>query len=123
MTRAESVLEAAFAALCEENPHWGPYRREVKLIPGRRFSMDFVFDDMRLVVEIDGIGGRSAGGHCTPAGVSMDREKDALLQLLGWHVLRFTTYHFAPKPKRKTRKKNWAGYVVRTMNKAAKAWG
>ena len=125
--RAPSSLEESFAELADANPHWGPYRREVKLIRGRRFSMDFVFDELKLVVEIDGIeGGKRPSDHCKPIGVSNDREKDALLQLLGWHIIRFTTHHITAKPpkrKPRTRKKTWVGYIERTMNRAAELWG
>lgn len=66
-----------------------PYEREVtKLVPGRKFRVDFLIDG-RLVVECQG-GVWSKGGHSTGYGISRDCEKSAELFLNGYPVLTVT---------------------------------
>lgn len=110
--RRPSPLEDRFAQLIEQNG-WGDYEREkTGLVPGRRFRVDFWFPSMNLAVEIDGVGGVRSG-HCTPKGVTNDREKDSLLQLMGYRVLRFTTHHFS---------RDHGQYVIDTMDEAVRRW-
>ena len=47
--------------------------------------MDFVWRDARLIVEVDGY-----RYHRSPSQFESDRERDVMLVLAGWQVLRFT---------------------------------
>jgi very-short-patch-repair endonuclease len=66
--------------------------REVALIPGRRFRSDLCWRDRRLVCEVDG-GTFISGRHARGPGITSDCEKQNLLVLAGWRVLRVTTVH------------------------------
>jgi very-short-patch-repair endonuclease len=66
--------------------------REVVLIPGRKFRCDLVWREFGFVVEVDG-GTFMAGRHSRGMGQASDCEKQNLLTLLGWRVLRVTTLH------------------------------
>jgi very-short-patch-repair endonuclease len=61
--------------------------REQCLIEGRDWRCDFVWRDIRLVVEVDGGQWKSGGGrHNTDD----DRDKINKLTLAGWKVLRYS---------------------------------
>lgn len=75
--------------------------REVQLIPKRRFKWDFVWEDERLAVEIQGgLHGtgapcrvckqRKPSGHTSAEGIQRDMEKNNLALLHGWVVLQFS---------------------------------
>lgn len=64
------------------------HRREVTLIPGRKFRTDVLVG--RLAIEVDGatwVGGRHARGY----GIQSDCEKQNLLVCLGYRPMRFTS--------------------------------
>lgn len=63
------------------------YYRNCRFIPGRRYTGDFVFRDVKYVLEVDG-GEYTGKGHVSGPGYSKDREKDALAFLNGWIVVR-----------------------------------
>lgn len=68
------------------------YKRNVPFIPKRRFSADFWFEDLNLVVEIDGgIFMRGPSGHTSGQGYHNDRVRDHLALSHGIHTIRFTT--------------------------------
>lgn len=63
-----------------------PFDREVKAIPGRKFSFDFAFDG-RLLLEVQGgTFARDRTGHSSGMGIHRDCEKTVLAQLAGWKV-------------------------------------
>jgi len=64
--------------------------QEVCLIPGRRFRVDFLWREQKLIVEAEGAVW-TQGRHTRGAGYSADCEKYNLLTLMGYRVLRFTT--------------------------------
>jgi len=64
--------------------------QEVCLIPGRRFRVDFLWREQKLVVEAEGAVW-TQGRHTRGGGYSADCEKYNLLTLAGYRVLRFTT--------------------------------
>jgi very-short-patch-repair endonuclease len=64
------------------------YQRQVKLIPGRKFTFDFLVGK-ELVVECEG-GSWVGGRHTTGVGFEKDCEKYNELQLLGYRLLRCT---------------------------------
>ena len=53
------------------------------IVEGR--EVDFVWRDARLIVEVDGY-----RYHRSPSRFEDDRERDVILSLAGWTVLRFT---------------------------------
>lgn len=55
-------------------------------VPGRKFRIDIAFPERLLAVEVDGH--RSHGKH--RIGFEKDREKQNLLTLNGWKILRFS---------------------------------
>jgi very-short-patch-repair endonuclease len=82
LTRSE--LEERFLRLCDAH---GLRRPEVNTrIEG--MTVDFVWRDERLIVEVDGY-----GFHKSRRVFGTDRERDVLLTLAGWKVLRFAEEH------------------------------
>jgi Protein of unknown function (DUF559)/Transcriptional regulator, AbiEi antitoxin len=82
VTRSE--LEEMFLRLCD---HHGLPRPDANIVI-EGMECDFVWRDARLIVEVDGYGfhrGRFAA----------DRERDVVLKLAGWEVLRFAYEHVA----------------------------
>jgi len=55
------------------------------LIAGRRFRPDLIFDEVKLIVEIDGF-----AYHGDREAFERDRERQNVLTAAGWTVLRFT---------------------------------
>lgn len=89
MTRKESELERAFLTIVKQESLPTP-QREAKLIPGRRFSFDFLFEP-NVAVELQGGTWIPGMGHNTGSGIARDAEKLNLAQLEGYVVLQFTT--------------------------------
>lgn len=57
----------------------------------RNWSVDFAYPALKIAIECDGLGWRTAGGrHTRPAGYERDREKDLTLEARGWTVIRCT---------------------------------
>lgn len=65
------------------------YEREVELIPGRKFSMDFYIENRTLIVEVDG-GTASGGRHVRPEGYEKDCEKQNLAAQQGYLYMKVT---------------------------------
>jgi very-short-patch-repair endonuclease len=86
-TRSE--LEEAFLRLCDD--HAIPRPEVNGLIEG--FEVDFVWRDVRVVVEVDGY-----AFHRSPSAFERDRERDAILTTNGWRVLRFTHAQITGRP-------------------------
>jgi hypothetical protein len=83
-TVTRSELEEMFLRLCDDH---GLPRPEVNTcIEG--IECDFVWRDARLIVEVDGY---AFHRHTFAA----DRERDVVLKLAGWEVLRFAYEHIA----------------------------
>jgi very-short-patch-repair endonuclease len=78
---SRSELERLFLALCRRHRLPQP---EVNALVGP-YEVDFLWRDRRLVVETDGW-----RHHAGRAAFERDRARDALLQSLGFRVLRFT---------------------------------
>jgi very-short-patch-repair endonuclease len=79
VTRSEQ--EERFLRLCDD--HGLPRPETNTRIEG--MEVDFVWRDARLIVEVDGY-----KYHRLPTVFESDRERDVLLTLAGWRVLRFT---------------------------------
>ncbi len=87
VTRSE--LEERFLALCDR---YGLPRPNVNIsIEGR--ECDFVWRDARLIVEVDGY-----AYHRSPSAFEADRERDVVLVVAGWRVLRFTWTQVTRRP-------------------------
>ena len=78
MTDAETALWSKLRRKQLQNLQF--YRQK----PLGRFIVDFYCPTARLVIEIDG------GQHYTKEGVALDTNRDAELNEMGLHVLRFS---------------------------------
>lgn len=83
-----SVLELEFETLARilDLP---PYIKEYKFMNSRKFSSDFAWPELLILVEIEG-GTFMGGRHTRPIGYAKDCEKYNYAAMLGWTVLRFT---------------------------------
>jgi hypothetical protein len=87
VTRSE--MENRFIALCDA--HGIPRPRVNSHVEGE--EVDFVWRDERLVVEVDGY-----RYHRSPSKFETDRERDVMLAVAGWQVLRFTWTQLTERP-------------------------
>ena len=98
----ESWLESAFLRLVRDSG-LPPPRTQVSWTDtsdGRRMRVDAVYDEQRLVVEIDG-----HATHATRRQRQADAERDAKLMAAGMRVIRFTYEDIVERP----------GYVCATL--------
>lgn len=66
---------------------WPGAKKEfAEAVPGRRFRIDIAFPDIKLAIEVDGW--QWHGKHKND--FKKDRERQNLLTLHGWRILRFT---------------------------------
>jgi very-short-patch-repair endonuclease/predicted transcriptional regulator of viral defense system len=87
VTRSE--MEERFLQLCDDH---GIRRPNVNArIEG--YEVDFVWRDRRLIVEVDGY-----AYHRSPTAFETDRERDVVLAMAGWLVLRFTWTQLTTRP-------------------------
>lgn len=92
--RTRSELEARFLALMDKaNLPRPDLNADLELTPGRWIQPDCIWPHARLIVELDG---RAA--HETPSRFDADRERDRLLALAGWTVVRVTWSHLTMQP-------------------------
>lgn len=78
-------FEDEFAALLERHRLPRPRFNADLFVGDRNFRPDCLWDEARLIVELDG---REA--HATEKAFEDDRERDRLLLLDGWRVMRVT---------------------------------
>ena len=88
-TFTRSELEERFLALCDR--HGLPRPNVNTRIEG--IEVDFVWPDARLIVEVDGY-----AYHRSPSAFESDRERDVILSVAGWRVLRFTWAQITQRP-------------------------
>lgn len=86
ITREE--LEHTFHALVEEHDLPRPLRNQPLTIENRTIYPDAMWPEARLIVELD-----SRAAHDTTSRFDADRERDRLLALAGWTVVRVTWTH------------------------------
>jgi hypothetical protein len=67
----------------------------LELAPGRWIEVDCLWHDARLIVELD-----SRAAHATSSRFDSDRERDRLLAVAGWRVVRVTWAHLRDAPER-----------------------
>jgi hypothetical protein len=83
---SRSALELAMKRLLDTRGLPKPEREyRVTLPNGIRIHIDFAYPAAHLAVETDGY-----AWHSSRQAFERDRERDALLQSMGWRVLRFT---------------------------------
>jgi very-short-patch-repair endonuclease len=88
---SKGLLEKTFEAHLLAKGLGGKFSKQTTFIPGRRYKGDFVFNNVPLVVEVDGgdwLGAR--GGHTSGTGYNSDRVRDYLALMSGWLTLRLT---------------------------------
>lgn len=78
-----------FPLFCELSGLPRPLTEVEGLVPGRKFRVDYFFQDANLVVECNGQIWKK-GGHSSGKGLLRDYEKLNLLQLAGYRVLQLT---------------------------------
>ncbi len=83
VTRNE--LEQAFAAVIETSSLPRPRFNADLALSGRFISVDCLWEEQRLIVELDG-----RAVHGTRLAFEADRERDRLLMVEGWRVMRVT---------------------------------
>jgi very-short-patch-repair endonuclease len=82
---ARSDLEERFVAFLDANGLPRPRFNADLAVAGRFFSVDCLWPDQRLIVELDG-----RAVHGTARAFEADRERDRLLLVDGWRVMRIT---------------------------------
>jgi len=85
-----STLEELFLELCDN--HGLPRPETNTRIEG--IEVDFAWRDARLIVEVDGY-----AHHRSPAAFERDRERDVILTVAGWQVMRFTHAQITRRPE------------------------
>ena len=90
ITREE--LEHRFHALVEEHDLPRPLRNQPLTIGSRTFYPDAMWPDAHLIVELD-----SRQAHDTTSRFPSDRERDRLLAIASWTVVRVTSMHLTPQ--------------------------
>lgn len=77
-----------FDALCRRFPQERFEWEANHLVPGRRFRADILIPRLRLIIELDGF-----AYHRSKSAFRADRERQNLLVLHGYRVLRYTNKH------------------------------
>ena len=88
-TVTRSEMEERFIALCDH--HRIPRPKVNTRIENE--EVDFVWRDANLIVEVDGY-----TYHRSPSSFEADRERDVILTLAGWQVMRFTWTQLTTRP-------------------------
>ena len=98
--RKRSKWEDSVAALIEVNGWPKPEREVIFHEKGvvfkrrRMYRADFIWPDLKLIVEADGGIFNPISGHRTPKGLTDDRTRDWLAQMQGYFIVRLTELHF-----------------------------
>jgi very-short-patch-repair endonuclease len=91
LTRSE--LEDRFLTFLDAHSLPRPEVNADLHLDGRWFEADFLWRDQRLIVELDG-----HQTHGTRAAFERDRERDRMLQVHGWRIVRITWRHLHNDP-------------------------
>lgn len=70
------------------------HEKGVAFAKKRMYRADFLWPDLKLICESDGGIFNPISGHRTPKGLTDDRTRDVLAQLMGYFVVRLTELHF-----------------------------
>jgi very-short-patch-repair endonuclease len=87
-------FEAVFADLVDRHQLPRPRFNPDLLVRGRHLRPDCVWDERRVIVELDG-----RAVHGTRRAFESDRERDRILAAEGWRVLRITWRQLADSPE------------------------
>jgi uncharacterized protein DUF559 len=96
--RTRGELERRFLALCARSGLPRPEVNAPLLLDGTQIVADFLWRDTRLIVEAD-----SHRFHGTATAFERDRQRDQLLILAGWRVIRCTWRQVVNHPEELTR--------------------
>lgn len=97
-TVVRSELEHRFLDLCRRAGVPEPETNVRLRAAGRRYEVDCLWSEQRVVVELDG-----AAAHDTSRGFERDRERDAALAAAGFRPLRYTWRRVSQDPQGVTR--------------------
>lgn len=86
MAKGKSRLEEKFAEMWTNLYPAIPFQTECKLIEGRRFKHDFVFEEAKIAIEIQGAI-FVKGGHNSPKGIVRDYTKSLLALKAGYSTI------------------------------------
>ncbi len=89
----ESDLEAMVVQIIRRHDLPEPARQVEVKVGGRRFRLDLCYPDRRVAIECDGF-----SFHGSRSAFESDRERQNLLVLSGWRVLRFTWRQVVGRP-------------------------
>lgn len=89
-TVTRSEMEERFLQLCDDHR----FRRPQVNTRIEGEEVDFVWRDARLIVEVDGY-----RYHRSPSSFESDRERDVMLAVAGWQVMRFTWTQLTTRPR------------------------
>lgn len=92
--QARGELERRFLALCARFELPPPEVNAPFLLEGGQIEADFLWRDARLIVEADG-----RRFHATASAFERDRQRDQLLLLAGWRVIRCTWRQVVDRPE------------------------
>ena len=106
---AESDLETLLVQVLRDHGVELPVRQHPVTIDGRDFRIDVCYPDLRIAIESDGF-----TDHGLRAMFESDRERQNLLTLDGWRVLRFTWRQICGEP-------DWVAAQVRRALERARA--
>jgi predicted transcriptional regulator of viral defense system len=96
MGHTREELEHRFQAFVEKFDLPRPMRNaDLELEPGRWIRVDAMWPDAKLIVELD-----SRAAHDTTSRFDSDRERDRILSLAGWRVIRLTWKHLTSNADR-----------------------
>ena len=90
---AESDLETLLLQILREHGLPPPVRQHAVVVDGRRFRIDMAYPRLCLAIESDGF-----TDHGLRSAFENDRERQNLLMLAGWRVLRFTWRQICAQP-------------------------
>lgn len=95
----EGLFDHFYQKYCSDLPE---LVHQHKFHPTRRWKFDRSLPEHKIAIELEGgvfVGGR----HINPMGFIGDCDKYNAAAILGWKILRYTTFHI-PNPKKPTEK-------------------
>jgi len=90
---AESDLETLLAQVIRDSGLPPPVRQFLIAVGGRQIRIDFAYPEQRIAIESDGF-----SVHGSRSSFESDRERQNLLALDGWTILRFTWRQICENP-------------------------
>jgi very-short-patch-repair endonuclease len=94
MPPAESTLETVLLRILRDAALPAPTRQFTVVVAGERFRIDVAYPELRIAIEDDGF-----GVHAAREQFERDRQRQNLLVLDGWLILRFTWRQLCRQPE------------------------